>query len=337
MLSYTKSRQSRAKERFAGKKFLLLIILNLSFFTCQPWLVVNCFAQGFTDINAGLTGLHFSDVAWGDYDADGDLDVLIAGADAGSVGVTKLYKNEGNDTFTEVIGLPIPGTFVGDFAWGDYDNDDDLDILIMGFKDASQITRLYINTGGDNFVESGIIFPALADGSVSFADYNNDGYTDILIAGFGTTEYVAKIYKNNGDTTFTETGIVLPGTIKCSYEWGDYDNDGDLDIFITGLDGSGNLISKLYKNNRDETFTETPNFFTGAWLGDAAWGDYDSDGDLDLLLSGFTFTNDRIAQLYSNNGDGTFTKLDSTGLVGVSHSSSIWADYDNDGDLDVFL
>jgi len=298
---------------------------------------VTLFAQGFTDINAGLTGLHWSDVAWGDYDADGDLDALIAGANAGSNGITKLYKNEGNDTFTEVTGLPIPGTFVGDFAWGDYDSDGDLDILILGFTDASQITNLYKNTGGDNFVESGIFFPALSDGSVSFTDYNNDGYTDILIAGFATAEYVAKIYRNNGDTTFTETSIDLPGTIKSAYEWGDYDNDGDLDIFITGFDFNGNLISKLHKNNGDETFTETPNSFTGAWLGDAAWGDYDSDGDLDLLLSGFAFPNDRIAELYSNNGDGTFTQLASTGLVGVSHSSTIWGDYDNDGDLDIFI
>jgi len=311
----------------------LIIIITVA----SICLSIKLSAQGFTDINAGLTGLHFSDVAWGDYDADGDLDALIAGADAGSVGVTKLYKNEGNDTFTEVPGLPIPGTFVGDIAWGDYDSDGDLDILILGFTDASQITKLYKNTGGDNFVESGIIFPALSDGSVSFADYNNDGYTDILIAGFGTTEYVAKIYRNNGDTTFTETSIDLPGTIKCSYEWGDYDNDGDLDIFLTGFDFNGNLISKLYENNGDETFTETLNSFTGAWLGDAAWGDYDSDGDLDLLLSGFAFPNNRIAELYSNNGDGTFTELDSTGLIGVSHSSSIWADYDNDGDLDVFI
>ena len=313
------------------KKLLLILILNYSF------LIVNSLAQGFTDINAGLTGLHFSDVAWGDYDADDDLDVLIAGADVGSNGVTKLYKNEGNDTFTEVAGLPIPGSFVGDFAWGDYDSDGDLDILILGFTDAAQITKLYKNIGGDTFVESSITFPDLADGSVSFADYNNDGYADILIAGFGTTEYVTKIYRNNGDTTFTETGIDLPGTIKCSYEWGDYDNDSDLDIFLTGFDFSGNLISELYENNGDETFTETANFFTGAWLGDAAWGDYDSDGDLDMLLSGFAFTNERIAEIYSNNGDGTFTELDSTGLVGVSHSSTIWADYDNDGDLDIFI
>ena len=309
-----------------------IILFGLFFLFPQPFLS----AQGFTDINAGLTGLHYSDVAWGDYDNDGDLDVLISGEDANDVGQTKLYKNEGNDTFTEVTGLPIPGTFVGDFAWGDYDADGDLDILIGGYTDNDQITKLYVNQGNDNFTDSGINFPALADGSESFADYNNDGYIDMLIDGFDGTTYIVQLYKNNGDGTFSVIDPGFPATIKSAYEWGDYDNDGDLDMFLSGFDINGNLISQLYQNNNG-TFTQTSNVFTGAWLGDAAWGDYDNDGDLDILLSGFAFPNDRIVKLYKNNGDGTFSEVTSAGLTGVSHCSTIWGDYDNDGNLDVFI
>ena len=109
-----------------------------------------------------------------------------------------------------------------------------------------------------------------------------------------------------------------------------------MDIFLTGLDANGSLISKLYKNNGNETFTETENSFTGAWLGDAAWGDYNSDGYPDIVLAGATFTN-RIAEVYKNNGDGTFSFLSQAGLTGVSHASTIWGDYDNDGDLDIFI
>lgn len=301
------------------------------------YLSVASFAQGFTNINAGLTGLHWSDVAWGDYDNDGDLDVIVAGLNSSSAGVTTIYRNDGNDTFTALTVPNLPGTFVGDLAWGDFDADGDLDLLIQGYTDAVQITKIYINTHNDNFSDSGIAFPELVDGSVSFVDYNNDGYLDILLAGYNDITYITILYKNNGDATFTNSGINLPGTIKSAYEWGDYDNDGDMDIFITGFDANGILISKLFENKGNESFTETFNSFTGTWLGDVAWGDYDSDGYLDILLSGFTISGERIAKVYKNNGDGSFSELLSTGLVGVSHSSTIWGDYDNDGDLDIFI
>lgn len=301
------------------------------------YLSVASFAQGFTNINAGLTGLHWSDVAWGDYDNDGDLDVIVAGLNSSSAGVTTIYRNDGNDTFTALTVPNLPGTFVGDLAWGDFDADGDLDLLIQGYTDAAQITKIYINTHNDNFSDSGIAFPELVDGSVSFVDYNNDGYLDILLAGYNDITYITILYKNNGDATFTNSGINLPGTIKSAYEWGDYDNDGDMDIFITGFDANGILISKLFENKGNESFIETFNSFTGTWLGDVAWGDYDSDGYLDILLSGFTISGERIAKVYKNNGDGSFSELLSTGLVGVSHASTIWGDYDNDGDLDIFI
>ncbi len=158
-----------------------------------------------------------------------------------------------------------------------------------------------------------------------------------MLAGYDGFEYITVLYKNNRDATFTEVPVPLPGAIKSSYEWADYDNDGDMDVFITGLDANGALISKLYKNTGNDTFNETPYIFEGAWLGDAAWGDFDNDGDLDLLLSGYTVSTERISTVYKNNGSEGFSKLLSSGLVGVSHSSTIWGDYDNDGDLDIFI
>ncbi|MCB0821202.1 MAG: T9SS type A sorting domain-containing protein [Bacteroidales bacterium] len=293
-------------------------------------------AQTFTNINAGLTGLHFSDVAWGDYDADGDLDLLIAGLDAGELGVTILYKNEGNDTFTAVTGLGIPGTYVGDFTWGDYDADGDLDILIQGYTDSGEITALFENLGGDIFSDSGLNFTVYTDGAVNFVDFNNDGLLDIFMAGYDGEAYSSKLYKNVGNGDYSVISTPIPGAIKSSYEWADYNNDGFIDLFMSGFDFSATLISKLYTNNGDETFTESENSFAGAWLGDVSWGDYDSDGDLDILLSGHNL-DARIAKVYKNNNDGTFTEVTTANLTGVSHCSTIWGDYDNDGDLDVFI
>ncbi len=295
------------------------------------------YSQGFTDINAGLVGTHWGDVAWGDYDADGDLDLIVTGIDNGGVGQTIIYKNNGSNSFSQLSGLDIPGTFVGDVAWGDYDADGDLDILIQGFTDGAEITKLYKNGGSDSFGDVGISFPVLSDGSTSFIDYNNDGYLDIFISGYDGVGYVSFLYKNNGDATFTDSNISLPGAIKSSYEWGDYDNDSDMDIFISGLGGDGILFSKLFENVGNEMFTETFNNFVGAWLGDMEWGDYDNDGDLDILLSGYTLSTERVTKLYKNNGNGIFDEVLLTGLIGVSHCSTIWGDYDNDGDLDIFI
>jgi len=295
------------------------------------------YSQGFTNINAGLVGTHWGDVAWGDYDGDGDLDVIVTGMDAASVGQTNIYENIGGDNFTLLSGLTIPGTYIGDVAWGDYDANGFLDILILGYTSGVEITKLYRNNGEGGFDENLMTFPALTDGSTSFIDYNNDGYLDLLISGFDGTANVAFLYKNNGDASFSDSNISLPGAIKSSYDWGDYDNDGDMDIFITGLDVNGALISKLFENIENEEFIETSNAFVGAWLGDMAWGDYDNDGDLDILLSGYTASTERVTKVYKNDGEGGFEELLSTGLIGVSHSSTIWGDYNNDGDLDVFI
>ena len=171
---------------------LLLVIVLLS----SSSLLVR--AQTFTNINASLTGLHYSDVAWGDYDADGDLDLIVAGLNSDENAVTVLYRNDGNDVFTE-ISTAVPGTYIGDVVWGDYDGDGDLDILIQGYLDGgnSQITKIFENKSDDTFVDSGIEFPALADGSVAFMDYNNDGFLDVLTDGFNGDGNAAFIYKNS--------------------------------------------------------------------------------------------------------------------------------------------
>ena len=314
-----------------NSRFFVLVVFLFS--------TLSVHAQGFTDINAGLTGTYLGDVAWGDYDADGDFDVVITGAGQEDVPITEIYRNEGDETFVKLTNLPISGMNIGDIIWIDYDNDLDLDILISGYTAASQITKIYENTGGDIFVDSGIELPAYSDGTLLAFDYNNDGYTDILISGYdGDASYLTQIYENNGNAEFLLTTIQLPGLLKSASECADYDNDGDMDLILAGYDIiNGATIATLFENNGDGTFVETANNFTGIWLGDIAWGDYNSDGYIDILISGFNISGSRIAVLYKNNGDKTFTELSSSELIGVSHSSSIWGDYDNDGDLDIFI
>ena len=94
--------------------------------------------------------------------------------------------------------------------------------------------------------------------SVAWGDYDNDGDLDILLTGVIVQDIISKIYRNNGDNTFTEqTGIVLAGVYDGSVAWGDYDNDGDLDILLTGAINFWNHISKIYRNNGDNSFYRT--------------------------------------------------------------------------------
>jgi len=297
-------------------------------------------AQPFVNLNANLTGVSFSSAAWGDYDNDSDLDLIILGMDDSENYRTILYKNEGNDIFSEVTGLPFTDLAVGDIAFGDYDNDGDLDLLMQGANGSgSSFTRLYENKGSDTFSESPVSLVQLYDGAVSFADYNNDGYLDIMYNGFDDANgiYSAFVYSNNKDGLFTlQSSINLPGVIKGNIKWADYDNDGDLDFFCSGLDFNSTLISRIYKNNGNGGFSQAEISFIGVWLSDAAWGDFDMDGDLDLLLTGFNFSG-RIAKIYVNEGNDIFTELPGTTFPGLSHSSAEWGDYDNDGDLDIFF
>ncbi|MBK9390235.1 MAG: VCBS repeat-containing protein [Bacteroidetes bacterium] len=113
---------------------------------------------------------------------------------------------------------------------------------------------------------------------------------------------------------------------------GDYDNDGDYDYIISGRDEWwSDCFTKIFKNNNDSSFTES-----GINLiqiqGKVAWGDYDNDNDLDLIITGQDFSNNPLTKIYRNDGNGLFIDID---LNYISNSQPVWVDLDNDGDLDI--
>ncbi len=286
----------------------------------------------FEDIEAGLTGVYGSSVAWGDYDNDGDLDILLTGRDSGSNPVAKMYENTGG-TFSEVPATGLTGVWGSSVAWGDYDNDGDLDILLTGRDSGSNwVAKVYENTDGA-FSEVPAGLTGVAGSSVAWGDYDNDGDLDILLTGYASGGPVAKVYENTGGA-FSEVPAGLTGVYFSSVAWGDYDNDGDLDILLTGEDSGDNPVAKVYENTGG-AFSEVPAGLTGVVASSVAWGDYDNDGDLDILLTGEAFGYNYVAKVYENT-DGAFTEVPA-GLTGVYASSVAWGDYDNDGDLDILL
>ena len=252
----------------------------------------------FTDIVAALPGIEDGSVAWGDYDNDGDLDILMAGyvihgyANCNSY----IYRNDAG-VFTWVS-ANLMGVGASSLAWGDYDIDGDLDILLTGYYyNGNYFTKIYRNdTGVFTAINTNVI--GVGSGSVAWGDYDNDGDLDILISGYNGNTSISKVYRNNGNNSFTDIAVGLTGMSNSSVAWGDYDNDGDLDILLTG-----DSYSKIYRNNESNTFTEVAVNLYGVHMSSSAWGDYDNDGDLDLIITGYNYSNAAsTAKIYSNNG-----------------------------------
>jgi uncharacterized repeat protein (TIGR01451 family) len=284
----------------------------------------------FTSIAAGLPAVFWSAVAWGDVDNDGDLDILLTGSTSGGR-VSNVYRNDGAGSFSD-IAAGLPGVYLGSVAWGDYNNDGDLDILLAGQAEGGPVAEVYRNDGAGTFTDIDAGLDPSGSISVAWGDYNNDGKLDILFGG-GTSE----VYRNDGAGTFTDIDAGLPSVGEPSAAWGDYDSDGDLDILLTGSTVAPSCLSNLYRNDGGGTFTDIAAGLTGVCDGDGAWGDYDNDGDLDLLLTGETVSDNEVTELFRNDGASGFAALSGTGLAKVTRSSAAWGDYDNDGDLDVLV
>ncbi len=272
----------------------------------------------FTDINAGLTGVYLSSTAWGDYDNDGDLDILLTG-NTGSGGISVVYRNDGGGAFTD-INAGLTWVWVSSTAWGDYDNDGDLDILLTGGTGSGYISVVYRNDGGGVFTDINAGLTGVAAGSIAWGDYDNDGDLDILLTGYTASGGISVVYRNDGAGAFTNINAGLTGVFNSSTTWGDYDNDGDLDIMLTGETGS-TRISVVYRNDSGGVFTGINAGLTGVSNSSAAWGDYDNDGDLDILLTGLTQSGG-FSAVYRNNSPVANTVPASPANLSVSLSGS---------------
>jgi len=314
------------------KKILILTILFI-----QSSLLS---AQTFTDITpTDFPDLKHGAVDLGDYDNDNDLDILISGMKDDGTYVTTVFKNE-NGSFIEIPTSNITAVWLGNVEWGDFDRDGDLDILAVGATipqtEYNPISSIYENIGNDTFVElSELDLPGVFHGIAKWGDYNNDGLLDIVMAGHEQTA----IYKNTGNNQFGELpGLSLPYIFQTGQaEWGDYDNDGDLDLFFAGYDGGS--IGKLYRNEGNDTFVEdSSSVIKGTHRGSIKWGDYDSDGDIDLAIAGDSRStyDAKIVEIYENKS-ANFTKNENAELTGIEDGCLIWGDFSNDGLLDLFV
>lgn len=279
---------------------------------------------------------------WVDYNNDGFLDLFVVGDDE-----NYLYKNNGNGAFSKIRDdsfLKHEGISSVGSAWVDYDNDGDLDVYIGTLKENANYLYKNNSDGSFNLITDRIIgtdiFPNV--GGISWGDYNNDGMIDLFVGTYDYfSSYPSHLYYSDGNDGFyqaPDSVLVNDNRKVFGSVAADFDNDGDLDIFISNQTDK----NRLYINKGTgefEKFTQDSIFSDYDWTTGASWGDYDNDGDFDLFVCNGSGNHDVDNNLYQNNGDGTFSKINDVILVndrGYSYVP-IWIDYDNDGWLDLFV
>jgi hypothetical protein len=288
-----------------------------------------------------------SESLWVDFDNDGDLDVIVDGDSRSS-----MYRNDGDDVFTRVTNAATTWAAQSSgAAAADFDNDGRVDL----FLSAGSAASLFRNLGNGEWQRlSDTPFGGRITGAVvsSWVDYDRDGFVDLFSqigqSGGGLPRNDA-LFKNLGDGTFgkltvEECGLGSDDAQAYGHAWTDYDNDGWPDLCLMGARDTDNCSSGLYRNDGQGNFERVAagiEFPAGTTLLACPWWpDYDSDGRPDLFIAGVLLGDGTIANLlFRNQGDGTFADVtESSGIFWVNAAARpAWADYNDDGFLDLYL
>jgi hypothetical protein len=332
---------------------------------------------------AGSPSDKASGPAFADYDGDGDLDLFVGSVEYSTL---RVFNNAGDGTFTEITAAAGLGNVAREnnvgFAFGDYDGDDDLDLFIAHWTftrdelPAGTTLHLWRNNGDGTFADvsdesliTGIIIESEFDYTFAptFADIDSDGDLDLLVAADAGTSQVLVNQGDLGGGLYTFAYATDRDVINDQNGMGssvaDFDNDGDLDWFVTaislgdepdgratpednaGFDLGGN---RYYRNDGSGVFTDQTDAAgvrKGYWGWASCAADFNNDGFLDIFhVNGMDEpgTNaylDDPSRLFINNGDGTFTEYaEPLGLIDTRSGRGVTCfDGDQDGDIDIVV
>ncbi len=288
----------------------------------------------FTNSGIALPQVYQGDLLFSDFNNDNFPDLIISGKTDENLKITELYSNNADGSFTKII-TDIDSVSNSSIVAADFNNDGKKDILIAGINNTNErICQILKNNGNNNFQKINVNIDGISDGSVKTADFNKDGKTDVLVFGLNNlNQRIGNIFLNEGNFNFSKQNNSLPGLAYASCAVGDYDSDGYIDFLVGGMNQSGEIISKIFKNNANGIFTDINAGLTGLYLGSVQFGDYDNDGDLDVLLCGFD-NNTRHSLLYQNQGGNVFTQV-SFAVEDMAQGELNFIDFDKDKNLDI--
>jgi len=314
-----------------------------------------------------LSGVISAGPLFADFDGDGHLDLFVGRLGGVNTSFPNLFRNRGDGTFEEITpvnGLGLLNNSFGATA-GDYDQDGDLDLYIAHWIQSgnASVGSLFQNDGNANFSDvsmaAGLLSLVDSDFTANFADINNDGWPDILLAAdFGDS----RVFINNQDGTFSDTTnpAIITDENGMGAAVGDYDNDGDLDWFVSSIWDPNGIAeanwgvtgNRLYRNQGDGTFedaTDAAGVRQGYWGWGSCFMDFNNDGHLDIFhVNGFKLSPGDLrpqefftdpSRMFVSNGDATFTEQ--SAALGVDDGGQgrgiVCFDYDKDGDIDIFV
>jgi cytochrome c peroxidase len=289
--------------------------------------------------------------AWGDYDNDGWVDLYVTD----SAGPNTLYHNNGDGTFSVSAlqkSVALPQAYSAGATFADYDNDGWRDLFVANWG----ADNLFHNDQGRGFVDVTRSAGILDNGNsktASWGDFDNDGYLDLYIANWSCYPKCGRpmegdvdhLYRNNGDGTFRDVSEYLRSGLNGAgfvASFNDFDNDGDLDIYLVNDEFINGIGNNLWRNDGPGCtgwcFTQVAaqaganSHLFGMGL---AVGDYDNDLDLD-----YYFSNVGPMELLQNHGDGTFRETAKVAGVQAANGigwGAVFFDYNNDGWRDLYL
>ncbi|MBB5352795.1 hypothetical protein HNR46_003043 [Haloferula luteola] len=266
----------------------------------------------------GTTG---QGAALGDVDGDGDVDAILTADTDGSI----LLLNNGNGVLTQAEGAEaLPSA--AEAAFGDVDDDGDLDVFFARYLNSCEV---WLNDGNGVFSNSGQSIGSVAEWSdVKLVDVDGDEDLDAVVPTDSSTS-ANRIFLNDGDGVFTDSGQSLGMLFTRQVDAGDVDGDEDLDLVF-----ASNGTNAVWLNDGNGAFTESSNAFGYAGTFGVELGDLDGDEDLDIwFANGQNAVPSEGAEVWLNDGHGVFT--DSGQRIGTEYSFDVeLVDLDGDGDLD---